>query len=89
MQIITRETLANILDVKPSTLRVWMDGYRFTKFGVYTVQKRRKTLSYIWSDEFIETLLDFLAVIKNYKALSNLNKFIKNKALNNEGFFVT
>ena len=77
MQIITRESLANILDVKPSTVRVWMDGYRFTKFGVYTLQKRRKTLSFLWSDEFIENLLDFLEVIKNKKALENLRKFIK------------
>lgn len=78
MKFITRETLANILGLKESTIKVWMNGYRFTKFCSFTLHNGRRALVMEFSKDFIKNLKEYLEVTGHRKELEKLQNFLDN-----------
>lgn len=68
-KIITREELTKLLNVHPATMRMWLSGYRFTKFE-YLIRSKK---AYYFNEDFINTFADFLEL----KRLPDLAKILK------------
>ena len=79
-RIITGKDLADILGIAYETVKVYMDGYRFTKYAV-KIQKREKRngicTGYKFNQYFINELKDFFEITNKKKQLKNLDKYLK------------
>ena len=75
MQKITLNKLAEILGYSTNTIRTWLGNYRFSQF--------RLQRDYRYTEDFIQTLIDYLELRGKYKAVDSFKRFVGN--FNNPG----
>lgn len=74
MKEISLAELSNVLLLSENALKTWLDGYRFTKY------KTKK--GYLYQQEFINNLIEFLETKRKHECIKNLKNFIKNNHFN-------
>lgn len=73
--LITYEELSKITGLSPSVFRTYLDNFRFNKYIRYATIKKRRRKSFIFNEDFVKDMSEFLWLKRKIKEKNFLQKY--------------